>query len=80
MLMDEFSKNMQSRKQNDLILLNFSRAFDKVAHEKLLQNLHLYGISGDTLLWIKNFLDNRKRSVVTKGTHSNIIPVSSGVH
>ena len=80
MLMDEFSKNMQSRKQTDLILLNFSRAFDKVAHEKLLQNLHLYGIRGDTLLWIKNFLDNRKRSAVTKGTHSNINPVSFGVH
>ena len=27
----------------------------------------------------KNFLDNRKQSVVTNGTHSNIIPVSSGV-
>ena len=34
---------------------------------------------GGTLLWIKSFLDNRKQSVVTNGTHSNIIPVSSGV-
>ena len=51
-----------------------------MAHETLLQKLHRYGIRGDTLLWIKKFfLDNRKQSVVTNGTHSNNIPVSSGV-
>ena len=29
---------MQIGKQTDLILLDFSKAFDKVAHEKILQN------------------------------------------
>ena len=38
MLIDELSKNMQSRKQTDLILLDFSKAFDKVAPEKVLKN------------------------------------------
>ena len=52
---------MQSRKQTDLILLHFSKAFDKVAHEKLLQKLHAYGIGVDTLKWIKDFLDNRQQ-------------------
>ena len=70
MRIDESSKNMQSRKQTDLILLDFSKAFDKVAHEKLLQKLHAYG---------KNFLDNRKQTVVSNGTNSSPIPVSSGV-
>ena len=79
MLNDELFKNMQSRKQTDLILLDFSKVFDKVAHEKLLKKLHRYCIKVDTLLWIKNFLGNRIQSVVTNGTHSNIIPVSSGV-
>ena len=31
------------------------------------------------LTFDKNFLDNRKQSVVMNGTHSNIIPISSGV-
>ena len=35
MLVDELSKNMQMGKQTDLMLLDFSKAFDKVAHEKL---------------------------------------------
>ena len=56
MLIDELTKNMQMGKQTDLILLDFSKAFDKVAHEKLLLKLHHYGIRGDTLKWIKDFL------------------------
>ena len=79
MLIDELSKNMQSRKQTDLILLYFSKAFDKVANVKLLQKLQIYGIRGDTLKLIKNFVDNRKQSVVTNGIHSGTIPISSGV-
>ena len=55
MLVDELSKNMQMGKQTDLISLYFSKAFYKVAHEKLLQKLHFYGIRGDTLKWIKAF-------------------------
>ena len=35
-LVDEIAKNMQLGKQTDLIPLDFSKAFDKVAHEKLI--------------------------------------------
>ena len=70
MLINELAKNMQMGKQTDLILLDFSKAFDKVAHEKLLLKLHHYGIRGDTLKWIKDFLDNRKQAVVINGINS----------
>ena len=79
MLVDELAKNMQAKKQTDLILLDFSKAFDKVAHEKLLLKLHFYGIRGNTLNWIKDFLDNRSQSVLLNGSNSDNIPVSSGV-
>ena len=63
MLVDGLSRNMQKGKQTHLILLDFSKAFHKVSHEKLLQQLHFYGIGGgvgvgvagervDTLNWI----------------------------
>ena len=38
MLIDELSKNMQSRKQTDLILLVFSKVFDKVAMNNCFKN------------------------------------------
>ena len=79
MLVDELSKSMQSGKQTDLILLDFSKAFNKVAHEKLLLKLHFYGIRGNILNWIKDFLDNRTQSVILNGTNSDNIAVSSGV-
>ena len=66
MLIDELAKNMQMGKQTDLILLDFSKAFDKVAHEKLLLKLHHYGIRGDTLKWKKDFLDNQKQMELTQ--------------
>ena len=70
---------MQNGKQINLILLDFSNAFDKVVHENLLLKLHHYGISGDVLKWIKHFLDNRKQVAVINGINSDSIPVSSGV-
>ena len=70
---------MQIGKQTDFIRLDFSKAFDKVAYEKLLLKLHHYGYGGDIIKWIKDFLDNRKQAVVINGANSDKIPVSFGV-
>ena len=75
MLVDEISKNMQMGKQTDLIRLDFSKAFDKVAHEKLISILHFYGIRGKTLSWTKDFLDSRSQAVVLNGVKSDKIAV-----
>ena len=61
---------MQMGKQTDLILLDFSKAFDKVVREKHFLKLHHYGIRGDTLKWIKDFLDNRKQEIVINKSQS----------
>ena len=79
MLGDEISKNMQMGKQTDLIFLDFSKAFDKVAHKKLISKLHFYGILGKTLSCVKDFLDSRSQPVVLNGVKSDKIAVSAGV-
>ena len=79
MLIHELLQNMQKGKQTDLIFLDFSKAFDKVSHEKLIHKLHKYGVKSNTLSWIKSFLNNRTQTVVIDGTQSHTAPVTSSV-
>ena len=65
--------------QVDLILLDFSKAFDKVPHQRLLHKLHRYGISGKHLKWISEFLTKRHQRVVVEGSASPFAEVESGV-
>ena len=72
-------KSVYKKKQTDLILLDFSKAFDKVSHDKLTLKLNDYGIRGPALKWVKGFHDNRHQSFIENGSSSEPIPVSSGV-
>ena len=47
----------------DLIYLDVSKAFDSVSHEKIIFKLMKYGIGGNLLNWIKNFLTGRTQCV-----------------
>ena len=61
------------------MLLDFSKAFDSVPHQRLLLKLGYYGIRGNMLMWTKAFLSNRSQSVLINGTQSSSKPVLSGV-
>ena len=79
MLIEERHRNQLEGKHTDLILLDFSKAFDKVNHEKLFYKLHRYGVRIKTLSWIKAFLNGRSQTVVLEGDQSEEVPVTSGV-
>ncbi|MCG8045233.1 MAG: hypothetical protein JAY66_06065 [Candidatus Thiodiazotropha taylori] len=79
MLIEELHQNLSEGKQTDVILLDFSKAFDKVSHEKLIHKLHGYGVRGNILSWIKAFLNGRSQTVVLEGDCSEEVPVTSGV-
>ena len=78
-LTHDWASTLQHRGQTDVILLDFSKAFDKVPHLRLSAKLNHYGIRDQTLDWIRSFLDNRTRAVSVNGTHSSWGKVSSGV-
>ena len=79
MLIEDLARNASVGKQTNIILLHFSKAFDKVNHSKLLWKLHQYGIRGRELAWIRAFLGSRSQQVVIDGEESESIPVTSGV-
>ena len=68
---------LYKKNQTDLSVLVFSKAVDKVGHEKLALKLHGYGIrgSGPALKWVIY----RHQSVIVSGSSSDPIPISSGV-
>ena len=72
MTTDDISKSMNSGNQVDMAILDFSKAFDKVSHERLSQKLKYYGIDGNTITWINSFLTDRKQQVVVDNATSDI--------
>ena len=66
-------------KQVDVAILDFSKAFDTVPHQRLLGKLEFYGITGELRKWIESFLVGRKQSVVVDGVRSADEDVLSGV-
>jgi hypothetical protein len=59
--------------------MDFSKAFDKVGHNRLLLKLNEYGITGKLNNWIKAFLSGRTQQVVLEGELSYTADVLSGV-
>jgi len=71
--------NLNKKIQTDAILLDLTKAFDKVLHRFLLHKLHYYGIRNEILEWISSFLSDRTQYVTCNGSKSSIIDVISGV-
>jgi len=65
--------------QVDSIYLDFAKAFDSVPHKRLLYKLRRAGIKGQILLWMEQFLNNRRQRVILRSGKSSWKPVTSGV-
>ena len=78
-LIEDLMRNFLAGSQTDIVLLDFSKEFDKVNHQKLLLKLHRYGIRGPSLKWIQAFLSGRTQTVVLENEKSDTVPVTSGV-
>ena len=74
-LANSFDKN----KQVDAVLLDFSKAFDRVPHRRLLKKFHHYGITGKIHRWIETFLTKRQQCVVLDGVQSSPVDVDSSI-
>ena len=77
--MDLLTKLLSDKDAFDLLLLDFAKAFDKVAHKRLNLKLSGYGICGKLLNWLKAFLTDRKQRVILGESVSKWGEVCSGV-
>ena len=75
----ELYSNLEHGYQTDVIIMDFSKAFDKVDHLRLIYKLQSLGVSPQVTNWVKSFLSNRSQKVAVEGQLSNEVPVLSGV-
>ena len=68
-LTDELVKSLNKGKQHDLATLDYSMAFDRVPHERLLRKLDHYGIRGKTLDKIRAFLQTEPKKSQGRKLH-----------
>ena len=63
----------------DAVLLDFSKAFDKVPHERLILKMSHCGLDEQVVTWVKGFLTDRTQRVILEGETSDQTFVTSGV-
>ena len=76
---DKIINNLENDKLPLAVFLDLSKAFDTIDHEILLKKLRYYGISGNSLLWFKSYLSNRKQYVQFKDSFSSYSMIRTGV-
>ena len=77
--MDVATDSFDKRKQLDVSYLDFSKAFDKVPHQRLRLQLKMHGIRGNLLNWIQMWLSGRQQRVILNGCKSEWKEVIRGV-
>ena len=63
----------------DVVYLDFSKAFDAVPHNILVEKLAAHDLDGCTLCWVKHRLDGRAQRAVVNGVKSSWWLVTSSV-
>ena len=77
--MEDIYRQHDKNKQVDMLILDFTKAFDTVPHQRLLMKLKHYGIDSNLHRWISSWLTERTQQVVVDGDYSSCKQVRSGV-
>jgi len=76
---NDWALTVRDRRCVDVIYFDFAKAFDSVSHQKLVHKLEAYGISGNLLDILTDFLFDRSQRVVLSNAAFTFLPVTSGV-
>jgi len=72
---EDISRHLDNKEQVDMLILDFSKAFDVIPHIRLLRKLEHYGIKGKILEWITQ----HQQCVAVEGETSGKAHVKPGV-
>lgn len=73
------TKRSRQKKDVHIVFCDITKAFDRVWHKGLIHKLKQNGVEGELLLWLENYLEDRKQRVTLSGQHSNWSCIKAGV-
>lgn len=76
---DFTTSNMDAGGQVDAIFTDYSKAFDRIDHNILLEKLLFAGVHGNLYRWFTSYIENRSQAVVLNGYSSTWNEIPSGV-
>ena len=62
-VLQEWTEYIESNESWDTVYLDFAKAFEKVSHKRLINKISSFGIGGNVIAWLKDFLTDRKQCV-----------------
>jgi len=77
--LDKITSYRVDKESVSIIFLDFTKAFDKVPHSRLMSTITAHGIHGRVGRWIGDWLGNRMQRVCLSGVMSSWRLVLSGV-
>jgi hypothetical protein len=78
-VVDNIFKAMDEKKLTAMVMIYFSKAFDSISHDILLQKLRFLGTSKQACMWFKSYLTDRQQCTRVGTSISNPLTVTHGV-
>ena len=76
---NQICKAIDDRQSTCLVFCDISKAFDRVWHKGLVFKLKQYGVSGNLIYWIQDYLSFRKQRVFVGSAFSDTSNLNAGV-
>ena len=74
---DRLLKNMDEKRISLVVLLDKSKAFDSIRHDKLLSKLQSLGVYDSALAWFKSYVSSRNQVVKIGSVLSDPLPLTT---
>ena len=78
-LQSQLINNIEDKLYSCSVFFDFSKAFDTVNHNILLDKLEHYGFRGIAYSWFKSYLNQRTQIVAMNGVDGNELTINCGV-